>query len=1066
VETFGETGQPYIVDSDHLNGVNGISLDGADNLWIAEWFGGEARKYNSSGTFQMSIDDRGPAGELGPLGDVAVGPGGTVWIADTHKHRVVQFSQTGEYVSHLGVEWEPGSDNDHFDSPLGVAFDSHDNLYVSDSGNHRVQVFDSTGTYSTTLGVTGEARDDNGYFAFPDCLFVDDEDTLYVADTDNHRVQIYDHSGAYSATLGVPGAAGWDNAHLDEPSDVAVDGRGHIYVADTNNSRIQIFDTGLNYVDTLGETGVSGSDDDHFKWPEGVAVDSEGKVYVSDWGNFRVLKFSSELQHLDTIGTTGVPYRTDEDHFNYPADVAADDAGHLFVVEANGHRLLKLDSDGGLEAAVGTPGIAGSGHHLFSAPSGVSLDSDGRVYVADRDNHRVQVFDRDLQYMDTVGTGSCDTGSNALCSPDDVAVDATGNVYVADTGNERVQVFDSSYEYMATLGVTGLAGSDDDHFRRPRGVAVDRRGNVYVADEENARVQTCTVTGSTGNCSTFAGETGVFGYDFGHLRAPLDVAVDDESRVYVCDGYWNQRIQVFDERGAYLTTVGGEWGGYNGEFRNPEGIDVDRRGSLYVADTENTRVQHYTAGVSGWKQVNINGFGDPEQSVNALAAFGDGLYAGTWHYSEGRAEVWRASDGDNWSRFTPSWTISNTVVFDVEAFEGQLYVGTACDDGAEIWRTDGADWEQVVWGGFGDGNNGGVNVFAVFSNMIYAATTNDTSGVEIWRSATGDPGSWSQVNGDGFGSSGTAQDVTMELYDNALYVGLGRGDPPVAELWRTENGTTWTAMFEDGLGDSNNTHVSAMSAFRGDFYLGLRNVNEGGQIWRCDDGANWSQVFAGGLGDATNKRPYGLIKFNEHLYLVFTNWDKGAEVWKTADGDSWRRMVDGGWGDSNNQGADYFDKGAAIFENRLYIGTHNSASGGEIWREASCAVYLPLTLRSFSSVTSPYEPNDTPSQAHGPIGPSVIYQAYPDDTEDWYFFNLPGARDVTVEVSDFTGGDGRLMVYAAEDTDITVPDGDDSSGGPTMTVTPSDLPSGKYYIRVYTGGSTNVTTLYNLTVSY
>ncbi len=1078
VETFGETGQPYIVDPDHLNGVNGISLDGADNLWIAEWHGHRALKYDSTGAFRMSIGDPGRGGMLGGLGDVTVGSDGTVWVADAERHRVVQFSASGDYIDHLGVEWETGSDNDHFDNPLGVAFDSSGRLYVSDLGNHRVQIFDGSGTYQSTLGVTGEADSDNAHFDHPDSLFIDDDDNLYVADSGNHRIQIFDNSGGYSATLGVSGESGWDNDHLDSPSDVSVDDDGNIYVADTNNHRVQIFDSSLDYIARLGETGIMGSDDDHFQQPEGVVVDSSGTIYVSDWGNFRVQVFDSDLHHARTLGTTGVPYRTDEDHFNYPADVAADDAGHLFVVEANGHRLLKLDSSGGLEAAVGTAGIAGSGHHLLSAPSGVSLDSDGRVYVADRDNHRVQIFDRDLQYVDTMGTSSCDTGNNALCSPHDVAVDATGNVYIADTGNERVQVFDSSYDYVATLGVTGLAGSDDDHFRRPRGVAVDRRGNVYVADEENTRVQTCTVTGSTGNCSTFAGETGVFGDDFGHLRAPLDVAVDDESRVYVCDSYWNQRIQVFDERGAYLTTVGGEWGGYNGEFRNPEGIDVDRRGSLYVADTENTRVQHYTAGVSGWKQVNINGFGDADnQGAWALKAYDDALYVSTFNFDTG-AEVHRWSSG-SWQRVVSGGfgDRTNVGVDWFAEFEGRLYASTWNDNGngskgGQIWRSpsgDSGSWEWVVDNGFGDSTNGEIMVLAPFEGYLYAGTWSYDTGVhgaEIWRSATGNEGSWTRVASDGFNDdSDNVAILSIEVFNGHLYASTYKYSAG-GEIWHTDNGVDWAQVNDDGFGNADNIRVVSLEVYKDALYAGTWNWEDGGEIWRTMNGTSWEQVMSGGFVNVDNSDIASLVAFDGDLYAIVGNFATGPEVWRSPTGDSgsWERVADAGFGCAGALAVDW-DNAAAVFDGDLYIGTFTWGSGGgRVWRKESYAVYLPLTTKNWFN--SPYEPHNSPTDAYGPLRADVVYQAYPDDPEDWYFFNLPGARDVTVEVSDFTGRDGRLMVYAAEDTDSTVPDGDDSSGGSTMIVTPSDLPSGKYYIRVYTGGSTNVTTLYNLIVSY
>ena len=125
-------------------------------------------------------------------------------------------------------------------------------------------------------------------------------------------------------------------------------------------------------------------------------------------------------------------------------------------------------------------------------------------------------------------------------------------------------------------------------------------------------------------------------------------------------------------------------------------------------------------------------------------------------------------------------------------------------------------------------------------------------------------------------------------------------------------------------------------------------------------------------------------------------------------------------------------------------------------------IYLPLVMRNY--FVNPYEDNDTASRAWGPLYPGVAYRAYPDDMEDWYYFNLTGQASVTVRVTDFTGGGGRLMVYREDD--ITNPIGYWGAGGPTMTVGPLSLSAGKYYVRVYTGGATNTTQLYTLMLSW
>jgi hypothetical protein len=216
------------------------------------------------------------------------------------------------------------------------------------------------------------------------------------------------------------------------------------------------------------------------------------------------------------------------------------------------------------------------------------------------------------------------------------------------------------------------------------------------------------------------------------------VAVDARGRVYVADTF-NDRIQVFDNTGAYLTAIGGDWGTNTGQFRRPHAVDVDSASNVYVADRYNHRIQKFAPGVPGWRQVNINGFGERQnECVSALDVFNGQMYAGTWAGLGQQAQVWHTADGQTWNQCTPSWPASNVAVLDTQAFGPYLYVGTGNQEsGGEVWRTDGIAWTQVVSGGFSDVNNG-IDAFAVLSGAIYAATDNSVTGVEVWRSTTGD----------------------------------------------------------------------------------------------------------------------------------------------------------------------------------------------------------------------------------------------------------------------------------------------------------------------------------------
>lgn len=79
----------------------------------------------------------------------------------------------------------------------------------------------------------------------------------------------------------------------------------------------------------------------------------------------------------------------------------------------------------------------------------------------------------------------------------------------------------------------------------------------------------------------------------GGLRAPSDVAVSKQGRVYVVDGV-NQRVAVFDKDGRMQFSFGRQGSG-PGEFDTPVGIDIDDAGMVYIADSRNHRMQIFTA---------------------------------------------------------------------------------------------------------------------------------------------------------------------------------------------------------------------------------------------------------------------------------------------------------------------------------------------------------------------------------------------------------------------------------------------------------------------------------------
>jgi len=322
--------------------------------------------------------------------------------------------------------------------------------------------------------------------------------------------------------------------------------------------------------------------------PEDVAVDSAGNLYVAEPGDSRVQQLDSNLNYVRTYGATGVPYLTDGSHYNRPFGVAVTPDGSIYIGEAAGRRLIKLNATGVPQWIIGEPGIWGNDNAHFNSVGDIALDVVGRVYATDQFNCRIQIYNPDSSYYATLGTG-CGTGDYQFNDPFGLTIAPSGDIYVADRGNHRVQIFNSDRVYVTTLGVTGVPTSTNAGFNSPMDVVVDSRGTIYVSDLNNHRVQ---VFNSSRAYLRTIGTTGVPGGELDRLSGPHHLTGDANDNLYIADG-WNNRVQVFGSSGVYLTTVGGSWGNRPVQMRVPHGLAVDTAGNLYVADWDNHRIQKF-----------------------------------------------------------------------------------------------------------------------------------------------------------------------------------------------------------------------------------------------------------------------------------------------------------------------------------------------------------------------------------------------------------------------------------------------------------------------------------------
>ena len=172
-------------------------------------------------------------------------------------------------------------------------------------------------------------------------------------------------------------------------------------------------------------------------------------------------------------------------------------------------------------------------------------------------------------------------------------------------------------------------------------------GNVYVVDSDNNRIQKFDEDGA------FITKWGSLGGGNGQFIYPAAVATDTAGNVYVTeqkDVWGYDRIQKFDKDGNFITQWGSE-GNADGQFNYPTGVALDAVGGVYVADSGNNRIQKFLA----TSFVLDDAGADDGDAVGVTVLF-DKLPTGLYKVTEQAAGGWKLADlsciGDKSSQIT------------------------------------------------------------------------------------------------------------------------------------------------------------------------------------------------------------------------------------------------------------------------------------------------------------------------------------------------------------------------------------------------------------------------------
>ncbi len=304
--------------------------------------------------------------------------------------------------------------------------------------------------------------------------------------------------------------------------------------------------------------------------------------------NEHVLKPAKSIrENIDMTGSPAVtrtihrdpkPVLTKIGHFyefRGLAGIAAGPAGRVFFSDY--YDVRQVSSHGSIEVVEGSQGIF--------APTSLSIDREHNVYFVDRDMVRVVNLAGKTVGNINLNNALKDSAVHNPYGITPVAVTPDGQVLVANNATRTLYMFSRDGAVKGTISVNGAIGGIAFH----QGCAYVTNTAHHTVDKVDFSSGTTTVAG----VKDFRGHGDGRGFEV-FFNFPTGICIDGSGAIFVADTC-NHAIRRIDPDGTVSTVVGLQRGNADGpremaRLHCPVGVDVDKNGTLFVAELASRRV--------------------------------------------------------------------------------------------------------------------------------------------------------------------------------------------------------------------------------------------------------------------------------------------------------------------------------------------------------------------------------------------------------------------------------------------------------------------------------------------
>ena len=265
-----------------------------------------------------------------------------------------------------------------------------------------------------------------------------------------------------------------------------------------------------------------------------------------------------------------------------------------------------------------------------------------------------------------------------------------------------------------------------------------------------------------------------------------------------------------------------------------------------------------------------------------------------------RNDIWRSTDGVNWTRIVANAGFSGREDHEAVVFGGKLWVMGGYDNVdpreprvADVWTTaDGANWTLVTaMAAFGDRSSFGLATLG--GSLFVFGGVAGGSGLgqqDVWASTDG--ADWGRVTVSA--AFGVRWSMGAVAHGGNLWMSGGSADGSPGQrhdVWRSADGQDWTFV-TDAAFTLRTAHE--MVSHGGSLWVAGGSNSEGwlADVWASgDNGATWTLKAEGAF---PTRSGFGMVSHGGSLWVVGgNNAVKHGDVWASADGERWEQMASG-----------------------------------------------------------------------------------------------------------------------------------------------------------------------------